>query len=78
MLYKDLLSAANKYYDIVFVDSGKHYNPLEKKEPDVDASLEDRQAGGLGIYLVKKIMDKVEYKYENLKNIFTISINLQK
>ena len=32
----------------------------------------------LGIYLVKKIMDKVEYKYENLKNIFTISINLQK
>ena len=63
-------------YDIVFVDSGKHYNPLEKKEPDVDASLEDRQAGGLGIYLVKKIMDKVEYKYENLKNIFTISINL--
>ena len=65
-------------YDIVFVDAGKQYNPLEKKEPDVNASLKDRQVGGLGIYLVKKIMDKVEYKYENLKNIFTISINLQK
>jgi sigma-B regulation protein RsbU (phosphoserine phosphatase) len=63
-------------YDISFIDTGKQYNPLEKKDPNIDIALEDRTEGGLGVYLVKKLVDEVSYRYENSQNIFTISINL--
>jgi anti-sigma regulatory factor (Ser/Thr protein kinase) len=59
---------------IEFEDSGKPYNPLEKEDPDIKASAEEREVGGLGIFMVKKIMDKVEYRREGNKNILTISI----
>jgi anti-sigma regulatory factor (Ser/Thr protein kinase) len=58
---------------IEFEDSGKPYNPLEKEDPDIKASAEEREVGGLGIFMVKKIMDKVEYRREGNKNILTIS-----
>lgn len=58
---------------IEFEDHGKPYNPLEKDDPDVNVAAEERDIGGLGIFMVKKIMDAVEYKYENNKNILTIS-----
>jgi anti-sigma regulatory factor (Ser/Thr protein kinase) len=59
---------------IEFEDSGKPYNPLEKEDPDIKASAEEREVGGLGIFMVKKIMDKVEYRREGNKNILTISM----
>ena len=46
-------------------------------EPDTTLSLEDRKEGGLGIFLVKKSMDMVEYKYENGNNILIIKKNLR-
>ncbi|MCR5467635.1 MAG: ATP-binding protein [Lachnospiraceae bacterium] len=57
---------------ISFEDGGIPYNPLEKEDPDITLSAEERQIGGLGIYLVKKNMDSVEYEYKNGKNILTI------
>lgn len=57
---------------ITFEDSGIPYDPLKKPDPDVTLSAEDRQIGGLGIYMVKKSMDGMEYKYEDGKNILTI------
>ena len=63
-------------YDISFIDTGKQYKKKKKKDPNVDISLEDRTEGGLGVYLVKKLVDEVIYRYENSQNIFTISINL--
>ena len=57
---------------IVFIDGGKPYNPWEKEDPDVTLSAEERQIGGLGIYLVKNTMNQVDYRYENGKNILTI------
>ena len=59
--------------DFVFKDSGVKFNPLENKEPDTTLGVEERSIGGLGIFLTKKVMDKVEYKYKNNKNILTIS-----
>ena len=59
--------------DFVFKDSGVKFNPLENKEPDTTLGVEERNIGGLGIFLTKKVMDKVEYKYKNNKNILTIS-----
>ena len=61
---------------LTFEDYGEPYNPLLKEDPDITLSAEERDIGGLGIYLVKKSMDKVEYEYRDGKNIFTIKKNL--
>lgn len=58
--------------DITFLDKGTPFNPLQKEEPDVTLSAEKRQIGGLGIFLVKKIMDQVDYRYENGQNMLKI------
>lgn len=58
--------------EIELKDGGKEFNPLEKKDPDITASLEEREIGGLGIYMVKKSMDGVEYERKNLQNIIRI------
>ena len=61
---------------ITFIDSGREYNPLAKDDPDVTLNAQERQIGGLGIFMVKKSMDQVDYKYEGGKNIFSIMKNL--
>ena len=61
---------------IVFRDRGVPYNPLEKTDPDITLSAEEREIGGLGIYMVKQSMDKVEYRYEDGYNILTIEKNI--
>ncbi|MCL1806983.1 MAG: ATP-binding protein [Oscillospiraceae bacterium] len=55
---------------IEFEDGGKPYNPLAKEDPDVTLGAEERKIGGLGVYMVKKMMDSVEYRRDNGKNIF--------
>ena len=57
---------------LTFIDEGVEYDPLKKTDPDVTLSAEDREIGGLGIYLVKKIMDGVEYKRDGQKNVLTV------
>ena len=58
---------------VTFTDEGTPYNPLTQQDPDVTLSAEERGIGGLGIYIVKNTMDDLQYKYENDKNIFTIT-----
>ena len=58
--------------EITFRDSGIPYNPLEKPDPDVTKPAEEREIGGLGIYIVKKSMDEVLYRHEDGQNILTI------
>lgn len=57
---------------IQFLDHGKPFNPLAKKDADITLSAEERDIGGLGILMVKKSMDAVDYSYEEGKNILTI------
>ena len=57
---------------ITFIDRGKPFNPLEQAEPDIHMSAKQRRIGGLGIFLVKKTMDMLDYKYKDGKNILTI------
>ena len=57
---------------ITFIDHGKPYDPLTREDPDVALSAEERQAGGLGIFLVKKAMDDVRYEYRDGQNILTV------
>lgn len=61
---------------ITFIDNGRPFNPLEQAPPDTTASAEERKIGGLGIYLVKKTMDMVEYEYKDGQNILKIKKNL--
>lgn len=61
---------------ITFSDSGKPYNPLEKPDPDVTLSAEERSIGGLGIFMVKKSMDDMRYEYKDGQNILTITKRL--
>ena len=60
---------------VEFEDSGVPFDPLAKPDPDVTLSAEERKIGGLGIYMVKKSMDQVQYRHENGKNILTLRKN---
>ena len=60
---------------IVFKDTGKPFNPLLVQEPDVTLPLSKRKPGGLGIYIVKKLMSDVSYAYANGQNILTIEMD---
>lgn len=60
-----------------FIDNGKEYNPLEAKEPDITASAADREIGGLGIFMVRKMLDDVNYQYSNGKNNLKLTKNLE-
>ena len=57
---------------ITFVDGGVPYNPLTKEDPDITLPAEEREIGGLGIYMVKKNMDELEYEYSEGKNILLL------
>ena len=61
--------------EITFIDNGKPYDPLAKADPDISKSVEDREIGGMGIFIVKKSMDAVNYEYKDGKNILTIKKN---
>ena len=57
---------------ITFVDHGVPYDPLSRQDPDIHLSAEEREIGGLGVFLVKKTMDDVTYEYKNGQNILRI------
>ncbi|MCL2054510.1 MAG: ATP-binding protein [Oscillospiraceae bacterium] len=63
--------AADDEIVIEIEDGGKPYNPIENDDPDITLGADEREIGGLGIHMVKNIMDEVEYRYENGKNILT-------
>ena len=62
---------------IEFKDGGTPYDPLAKSDPDITLSAEDRDIGGLGIFMVKNIMDSMDYRYEDNSNVLTISKQLK-
>ncbi len=57
---------------ITFIDHGVPYDPLKKEDPDITKSAEDREIGGLGIFMVKKTMDEITYEYKDGQNILRI------
>ena len=57
---------------LTFIDGGVPYDPLSRPDPDTTLSAEERQIGGLGIYMVKRSMDEVSYAYEDGKNVLRI------
>ena len=57
---------------ITFIDNGMPFDPLSKEDPDLTLSAEERQIGGLGIYMVKESMDEIIYEYKGGQNILSI------
>ena len=58
-------------------DAGTPFNPLEKPDPDITLTALERKSGGLGIYLCKKMMDSINYRYENGNNVLTMTKKLK-
>lgn len=65
-----------KQVRVTFIDSGVPFNPVERANPDVTLPAEERNIGGLGIYMVKKTMDDLIYCYKENKNCLTLVKNL--
>ena len=61
---------------ITFIDSGVPYDPLKNEDPNITLSAEEREIGGLGIYMVKKSMDEITYEYKDGQNILSIKKKL--
>ena len=60
-----------------FEDKGIPYNPLEKEDPDITLSAQERPIGGLGIFLVKQYVDDITYDYSDDKNILTLKLMIK-
>ncbi len=67
---------ATRTVTLTFLDKGLPYDPRQKADPDVSLSAEDRPIGGLGIFLVKKAMDRMDYEYKFGQNVLTIQKRL--
>ena len=57
---------------ITFIDHGIQYDPLKKNDPDITLTSDEREIGGLGIFMVKKTMDEITYEYRDGQNILRI------
>ncbi len=65
--------------DTIFIeisDTGTAFDPLQKEDPDITLPVEERRVGGLGIFIIKNIMDTVDYKRKDGKNILTLTKKL--
>ena len=70
------MSCENKRLTIVITDTGIAFNPLERQEPDLTLSLEERPIGGLGIFLVKQLMTEVTYSHSDGNNTLTMTTDI--
>lgn len=65
-------SSPQNSYSIELIDSGIAFNPLERLEPDINAPVEERPIGGLGIFMIKKMMDELSYSRDKEQNKFKL------
>lgn len=73
----DIETAVNNgVLSISFRDGGVEFDPLAKDDPDITSSVEERQVGGLGIFLCKKMMTSLDYHFENGCNVFVMRLNI--
>ena len=75
--FKLSLNYSNDIFEMIMEDEGIKFNPLERIDPDITLSSEDRNIGGLGILLAKKNMDNIKYKRKDNKNILVLEKNVK-
>ena len=69
---KFTISHDDKTVTMRIEDDGEPFNPVEEEAPDIQCPIEDRKIGGLGIHLIKNVMDDVKYKRQNGKNLLIL------
>ena len=67
------IAISNDILNLTVTDNARPFNPLTQSNPDFSTSLEDRELGGLGIYIVGRIMDEMQYQRIDGKNVLTLS-----
>jgi len=58
--------------EVQIMDTAARFDPLSVPEPELDSTIEDRGVGGLGVFLIRQVMDEISYRYENGKNILVL------
>lgn len=71
------IEKAQQMLTVTIHDDGKPFDPTKSESPDIDLSAEEREIGGLGIFLMGKIMDSINYERKNNKNILTLKKSLE-
>lgn len=66
---------AHQRFIIDIVDGGIPFDPLSLEAPDLTADLDSRQVGGLGVFLVRRLMDEVSYRREDDQNILQVTVD---
>lgn len=61
------------FMEIVIADTARPFDPLSLPDPDLDAGMDERRIGGLGVYLIRQVMDTVSYQYKDGRNILTLT-----
>ena len=75
-LVKIHIKIHNNLFSMKIMDDGKPFNPLEVPETNTDVPFEERKIGGLGIHLVRHVIDELDYKYDRGKNVLKMKIRL--
>lgn len=70
------LERKDPYLVITLKDGGLMYDPTKRQDPEINKPLEEREIGGLGIYLIRQFSEKIEYRRNDDKNILTIFIRI--
>jgi anti-sigma regulatory factor (Ser/Thr protein kinase) len=76
VVVKFLYDSGNNKICITFIDNGAQFDPTKSNRADIISSVKDRKIGGLGIFLVKQIMDEIEYEYVRNQNILKLTKKL--
>jgi len=66
----------SKAFVIKIEDTGIAFDISSLKDPDISAGISDREVGGLGVFLIRKLMDKVKYHRKNKKNILELVVHI--
>ena len=74
---QEQIALDNNLVTIKIEDNGVMFNPLEKVDPDFPENVEDAKIGGLGIHIIRKLMDNVSYEREKGKNRLTMKKNIE-
>lgn len=70
------VAASDQWLQFIISDSGTPFDPTEKKDADTTLSVDERPIGGLGIFLVRQLMDTIQYDYVDGKNVLTLKKQL--
>lgn len=67
----------NEQLVLTYKDNGRPYDPCSREDPDTSLALKDREIGGLGIYMVKKMCKSLDYKYDDNHNVLSLMFDLK-